>query len=158
MTPTWLLSIDIAGVHRWRWKKITIWSFQPALWLSSAEEVSLSFLHFNIFFIIPTKVTLKTIVLPIFNSIDWNVVPRIVVMLVGTTLQSIWIENGRNITRNNCLQVSKLPKLEVTDYYENMTLYISTVGSHPIIWTLCVQIHIFLSDWERAPWVSEHIS
>jgi hypothetical protein len=26
-----------------------------------------------------------------------------------------------------------LPKLEVTDYYKNMTLYISTVGSHPII-------------------------
>ena len=31
------------------------------------------------------------------------------------TLQSIWIENGLNIARNNCLQVSKLPKLEVTD-------------------------------------------
>ena len=30
------------------------------------------------------------------------------------TLQSIWIENGRNIARINCLQVSKLPKLEVT--------------------------------------------
>ena len=29
--------------------------------------------------------------------------------------ESIWIENGRNIARNNCLQVSKLPKLEVTD-------------------------------------------
>ena len=29
--------------------------------------------------------------------------------------KSIWIENGRNIARNNCLQVSKLPKLAVTD-------------------------------------------
>jgi hypothetical protein len=28
---------------------------------------------------------------------------------------SIWIENWRNIARNNCLLVSKLPKLEVTD-------------------------------------------
>ena len=27
----------------------------------------------------------------------------------------ISIENGQNIARNNCLQVSKLPKLEVTD-------------------------------------------
>ena len=31
---------------------------------------------------------------------------------------SIWIENGRNIARNNCLQVSKLPKLEVTDLWK----------------------------------------
>ena len=23
MTPTWLLSVGIAGVHRWQWKKIT---------------------------------------------------------------------------------------------------------------------------------------
>ena len=30
--------VDMTGVHRWRWKKIINWSFQPALWLSSAEE------------------------------------------------------------------------------------------------------------------------
>ena len=32
--------------------------------------------------------------------------------------ESIWIENGQNIARNNCLQVSKLPKLEVTDLWK----------------------------------------
>ena len=38
LKSTWLLTVDIAGVHRWLWKKITKWSFQPALWFSSAEE------------------------------------------------------------------------------------------------------------------------
>ena len=32
--------------------------------------------------------------------------------------QSIWIENGRSIARNNCLQVSKLPYLEVTEKWK----------------------------------------
>ena len=50
------------------------------------------------------------------------------------TLQSIWIENGRNIAWNNCLQVSKLPSWRLLIYKENMTLYISTVNSRPIIW------------------------
>ena len=35
------------------------------------------------------------------------------------------------IARNNCLQVSKLPMLEVTDYYKNMT--ISTIV-YPYLW------------------------
>ena len=45
-----------------------------------------------------------------------------------TTLQSIWIENGRNIV----IKVSKLPQLEVTG---NVTLYISIVNSQPLIWS-----------------------
>ena len=47
VTPTWLISVDIAGVHRWRRKKITYWGFQPALKRKT-------FLLFNIFFIIFT--------------------------------------------------------------------------------------------------------
>ena len=35
-----------------------------------------------------------------------------------TWRQLIWIENGRNIARNNCLLGSKLPKLEVTDQWK----------------------------------------
>ena len=32
-----------------------------------------------------------------------------IAIMHDATFQLIWIENGQNITRNNCLQVSKLP-------------------------------------------------
>ena len=51
-TPTWLLTVDIAGVYRWWWKMITKCSFQPALRPSSVEEEDSLFPSFNIFFII----------------------------------------------------------------------------------------------------------
>ena len=69
MTPTWLLFIDIAGVHRWRWKKkdfLFNW-WKPQCWLkapiyiffcrhlctpamftnSSQVDVALFFYHFT---------------------------------------------------------------------------------------------------------------
>jgi len=38
-----------------------------------------------------------------------SMAPISIATMHDATLQSIWIENGWNIARNNCLQVSKLP-------------------------------------------------
>ena len=81
------------------------------------------------------------------------------------TLQLIWIENGQNIARNNCLQISKLPLLEFTDEWKlcQVSLFLSTADEgHSTEWklrfsiisSLCVSIH---SWWRPQYWVKSSI-
>ena len=100
---------------------------QKCLWIT---RIWMYMSYFSYYQLPPTKVIcllwrqfFRVMFCPFSIQINWSVVSRIVAMLVAadrsnsasmaplsiatmhnTILQLIWIENGRNIAQNNCLQ------------------------------------------------------